>query len=284
MADPVTKEKGDASGRLFVLSSPEELARAAAGRLWGIARDRATALNRAGKGTKEISVALSGGSTPRLALAVLSSGPYRGRFPWDLVHFYQVDERWVSPDDPASNQRMLRESLVTRAPVPPTHFHPIDTSLPDPAQGAQRYEEMLRLAFRRSRGGFPRFDAVLLGLGTDGHTASLFPGTPALREKESWVVRTEGGEPPVPRITLTLPVLNAASRVIFLVSGREKASVLADVLSGRGADLPASRVSPRKGRITFLADAPAASLLGAKPPAGSGGNGDGRKMGGGTLS
>jgi 6-phosphogluconolactonase len=283
VADPVTKRKGDPSGRIFVLPSPEELARAAAGRLWGIARDRAAALAKAGKERGTVSFALSGGETPRLTLEVLSSEPYRGRFPWDLVHFYQVDERWVPPGDPASNRRMLRESLLSRAPVPPDHFHPIDTALSGPGEGARRYEEVLGRAFRGSPGGFPRFDAILLGLGADGHTASLFPGSPALGEMTAWVVEVEGGAPPFPRVTLTLPVLNAASQVIFLVSGKEKAAALADVLSGRRGELPASRVSPRRGRVTFLADAAAAARLGSKPPADSGGNGDARKKKGGAL-
>jgi 6-phosphogluconolactonase len=224
-------------------------------------------------------MALSGGRTPRLTLTALSSEPYRDRFPWDLVHFYQVDERWVPPGDPASNRRMLRECLLSRAPVPPDHFHPVDTALSDPGEGARRYEETLGRAFQGTPGGFPRFDAILLGLGADGHTASLFPGSPALEEKTAWVVEAEGRDPPVPRVTLTLPVLNAASQVIFLVSGKEKAAVLADVLSGRRGELPASRVSPRRGKVTFLADAAAASLLGGKsPPARrAGGNGRGKE-------
>jgi 6-phosphogluconolactonase len=273
MAGAVTKGRDVLSGRLFVLSSPEELARAAAGRLWGIARERATALGRTGKGMQGIFVALSGGGTPRLTLSALSSEPYRDRFPWDLVHFYQVDERWVPEDDPSSNQRMLRESLVSRAPVPPDHFHPVDTSLPDPREGARRYEDALRRAFRKTSGGFPRFDAVLLGLGTDGHTASLFPGSPVLEEDAAWVGKSEGGDPPVPRVTLTLPVLNAASQIFFLVSGKDKARVLEEVLSGRGKKLPATRVSPRRGKVTFLADSDAASRLVAKSPPDPGGDG-----------
>lgn len=273
MAGAVTKPRPEVPGRLFVLSSPEELARAAAGRLWGIARQRANVLKRAGKKTKGIFMALSGGTTPRRTLAALSSEPYRSRFPWNLVHFFQVDERWVPPGDPSSNQRMLKEALVSPAAVPPEKFHPVDTSLADPREGARRYEEALRSAFREVPGGFPRFDAILLGLGADGHTASLFPGSPALEEEFAWVTWAEGGDPSLPRVTLTLPVLNAASQVIFLVSGKEKALVFEEILSGRGSMLPASRVSPRKGRVTFLADADAASRLGARSPRGIGAGG-----------
>jgi len=280
MEGGVTKGRDLLSGRLFVLSTPEELARAAAGRLWGITRERAMILGRSGKGARRITVALSGGNTPRLMLSALSSEPYRSRFPWDLVHFYQVDERWVSSDDALSNQRMLRETLVSRAPVPPDHFHPVDTSLSDPREGVRGYEEMLRRAFPETKGSFPRFDAVLLGLGADGHTASLFPGSPVLDERTDWVAKTRGGDPPVPRITLTLPVLNASSHVIFLVSGKEKALVLEKILTGKGAGLPASRVAPRRGKVTFLADADAASRLGGKSaPAPRGGDVRDRKGG-----
>ncbi len=269
MAGAVTKGRNFLSGRLFVLSSPQELARAAAGRLWGVARERAKVLGKSGKGKKGIHIALSGGRTPRQTLIALSSEPYRGSFPWDLVHFYQADERWVPAGDPSSNQRMLRESLLSRAPVPPDHFHPVDTSFPDPRKGARGYEEALKVAIRNLSGGFPRFDAVLLGLGADGHTASLFPGSPALNEMAAWVVATEGGDPPLPRVTLTLPVLNAASQIIFLVSGREKAMVLKELLSGKGEDIPASWVFPQRGKVTVLADAAAASELAGKVPPGT---------------
>ena len=270
MAGAMTRQGRPLQGRLFVLPSPEELARAAAGRIWGIARQRAIVLQRTGKRTKGICMALSGGNTPRRTLAALSSDPFRSRFPWDLVHFFQVDERWVPPGDPSSNQRTLREALISQAPVPPGNFHPVDTSPADPREGARRYEELIRSAFREAPGGFPRFDAILLGLGADGHTASLFPGSPALEEKSAWVTSTGGGEPYLPRVTLTLPVLNAASQVVFLVSGKEKARVFEEVVSGRGAKLPASRVSPRKGKLTFLVDAAAASRIGASAPRGLG--------------
>ncbi len=281
MAGAMTKPRPAVPGRLFVLSSPEELARAAAGRLWGIARQRAYVLKRAGKKTKGIFMALSGGTTPRRTLAALSSDPYRSRFPWNLVHFFQVDERWVPPGDPSSNQRMLKEALVSPAAVPPEKFHPVDTSLADPRAGACRYEEALRSVFREVSGGFPRFDAILLGLGADGHTASLFPGSPALEEEFAWVTWAEGGDPSLPRVTLTLPVLNAASQVIFLVSGKEKAKTLGEVLAGRDAALPATRVSPRRGRVTFLADAAAASGLDAKSRAHPGSGSARRKEAGG---
>lgn len=249
--------------RFFVLASPEELSRAAAGRLWGIVRERIAALARAGKEAPRIRVALSGGETPRHALEILSQEPYRVSFPWEAVHFYQVDERWVPPGEPLSNRRMLHEALLSRAPVPPANFHHVDTSLPDPEEAARRYEEMLRAGFGAPVGGYPRFDAILLGIGKDGHTASLFPGAPDTASPGSWVTAVTGGAPPVPRVTLTLPVLCAAARVIFLASGREKAEALRGVLSGEPG-LPASRVVPTRGTVTFLADAQAAALATGK--------------------
>ncbi len=254
MAQPLTGGIGPA--RLFVLPSAEELARAAAGRLWGIVRERADALGRAA-GRRAISVALSGGETPRPVYEALTSSPYRERFPWDLVHFFQVDERWVPPDDPRSNRRMIEETLLSRGPVPRKNFHAMDTSLPGPADGARRYEQELREFFGETAGGFPRFDAVLLGIGRDGHTASLFPGAPALEEGSAWVVEAVGGDPPVPRVTLTLPAINAAARVVFVARGKEKAEAVRDVLYG--GTTPASRVSPKRGTVTVLADGQAAS-------------------------
>lgn len=246
------------TGRLFVVPTTEELARAAAGRLWGIVRERAAVLSRGGRHSRAIHVALSGGETPRRAYELMSSEPYRTRFPWECVHFYQVDERWVPAGDPLSNRRMLTEALVGRAPVPEGHFHPVDTSLPGPDEGARNYEELLRSIFADPPAGFPKFDAVLLGIGKDGHTASLFPGAPSLSAGGCWVAPASGGDPPVPRVTLTIPVLTAASQVIFVVSGREKAHALYSVLTG-DASLPATRVSRASGEVTFLADGQAAS-------------------------
>jgi len=262
LADPVSRSEGAGKERLFVCSSPEELARAAAGRLWGIVREREAAQAKRKESPPKIAVALSGGRTPRRFLEMLSRPPYRGGFPWSRVHFFQVDERWVPPDDPRSNQRMIRECLVDGGPVPERQFHPVDLSRPDPADAARRYEEEIRRFFPKSAREFPRFDAMVLGIGGDGHTASLFPGSPALGEKEAWVVHTEGGTPPLARVTLTLPVLNNAFRVIFLAAGREKAEVLGLLFRREeGGSLPAAQVLPEPGRLTWLVDAEAASRL-----------------------
>ncbi|HSL91815.1 MAG TPA: 6-phosphogluconolactonase [Candidatus Limnocylindrales bacterium] len=267
MAASVIGRENPYAERLFVVPSAEELARAAAGRLWGIVRERAAMLSRGGKPAHGIHVALSGGETPRRTYEVLTAEPYRARFPWDRVHFHQVDERWVPPEDPLSNRRMLMETLLSRAPVPEANVSFVDTGLSGPEEGARRYEESLRAVFPDPPGGFPRFDAIVLGIGKDGHTASLFPGRPETSAGGAWAVATTGGEPPVARVTLTLPVLSAAAQVIFLVTGGEKARALRGILSGDPA-LPASRVSPARGKVTFLADEPAASLVTRKGRAG----------------
>ncbi|MCL5965975.1 MAG: 6-phosphogluconolactonase [Deltaproteobacteria bacterium] len=220
-------------------------------------------LGRKGSGEPRVAVVLSGGETPRRTYELLASEPYRSLFPWASVHFFQVDERWVPAGDPASNRRMIRETLLSRAPVPPGNFHPVDTSLADPASGARGYEETLRATLSPGTGGFPRFDAILLGIGQDGHTASLFPGSPALDERTAWAAAVPGPDPGLSRVTLTLPVLSSAAQVIFLVSGKGKAGILKKVLSPEGDRTgwpPAARVTPSRGQVTFLADAGAASL------------------------
>jgi 6-phosphogluconolactonase len=255
----MTKGKEPPPDRLFVVSTPEELARAAAGRLWGTVRERAATLSRSGETAPGIRVALSGGETPRRTFEVLSAEPFRSRFPWDLVHFYQVDERWVPPGDARSNRRMLCESLLSRAPIPREQFHFIDTGLAGPDDAARRYEDEVRDGFPSTSGGLPRFDAILMGIGADGHTASLFPGAPR-EEGNSWFMASSAaGDPAVRRVTMTLPAINSAAQAIFLVSGKEKGRALRDVLSG-DPRLPASRVSPVRGKVTYLADAAAAAL------------------------
>lgn len=181
------------------------------------------------------SVALSGGSTPRRLYRLLAT-EYRDRIPWDRVSLFQVDERWVEPDDPDSNWRMIREELVDR--VPGVTAHPVPHRDP---RAAERYEETLRSALPRNDAGIPVFDLVLLGMGADGHTASLFPGTAALEERDRLVVVNEVPQLDTRRITLTYPVIEAARRRWFLVAGPDKAEPLARVLEG---EFPAGRVVP----------------------------------------
>lgn len=162
-------------------------------------------------------VALSGGSTPRPLYRRLGT-ELRERIPWDRVTLFQVDERWLPPDHPDSNWNMIREELVSR--VPPVAAYPIDTCAADPTRD---YEARLRNVVPTAKGGAPELDLVLLGMGADGHTASLFPGTAALEERRRLVIESEGPPPHSRRITLTLPVLRAATRRWFLVRGADKA-------------------------------------------------------------
>ncbi len=206
--------------------------------------------------------ALSGGSTPRGLYRLLASDPFRGRMPWEAIHFFWGDERHVPPDHPESNYRMAREAMLDAAPVPADNVHRIHAEEPDAEHAAAEYEEELRSFFHLA----PRFDLILLGLGKDGHTASLFPGSPAVHERERLVaaVIAPGIEAQKTfRITLTPPVLNHAEIVVFLVSGADKAEALhAVVTEGDGARdperYPAQIV---EGNRLWMVDRPAARLL-----------------------
>lgn len=203
-------------------------------------------------------IALSGGSTPRRLYETLAGFPRRERVPWDCVQIVQVDERPVPPDSPDSNYRLLRETLLERVPVPPAHVHRIPAEL-GAAEAADSYEEELKAAMPLGPDGFPQFDLILLGLGDDGHTASLFPRSPGLREKERWVIANPVEKLGVERITLTYPVLNHAVRVAFLVSGSGKNAALGAVLRGLRTveDLPARGVNPVTGSVIWMVDSAA---------------------------
>jgi 6-phosphogluconolactonase len=206
-------------------------------------------------------VALAGGSTPRQLYRRLVQPPYLDGLDWLNIHFFFGDERCVPPDHPDSNYGMASETLLAHIPLPETNIHRIPGELP-PTQAAEAYAAELQTAFG---GLLPEFDLVLLGLGDDGHTASLFPGARALNETERWVTAVDHTTPPpplLPRITLTLPVLNAARSVLFLVSGAAKAQVLARVLENKPDDpLPARQVKPVNGSLLFLADEEAAQFV-----------------------
>lgn len=179
--------------------------------------------------------ALSGGSTPRGLYELLASDPFRGRMPWPSIHFFWGDERHVPPDHPESNFRMAREAMLDAAPVPAANVHRIHAEEPDAERAAAAYEDEIRSFFALAPGEWPRFDLDLLGLGKDGHTASLFPGGSAVHERGRLVVATvaPGGEAQKAwRITLTPPVLNRARRTVFLVSGEDKAEALRTVIEG----------------------------------------------------
>jgi len=201
-------------------------------------------------------VALSGGTTPRRTYEILASRPYRERVPWAAIHVFYGDERCVPPADRQSNGRMTREALLTHVPIPPENVHPIRGDAV-PSEAARLYEADLR---RHFAGEPPRFDLVLLGMGEDGHTASLFSGSPAVEEKERWVTAVQRAEETLSRVTLTLPVLNQGRCVCFLVTGGNKAGRLFEVLLGTPR-LPAGHVRPERGELLWYVDRSAATGL-----------------------
>ena len=201
-------------------------------------------------------VSLSGGSTPKTLYQLLASDEFRNQFPWQRVSWYFGDERFVPYDSPDSNYRMVREAMFAKAPVPSENIHPIPVDgSPDAAAG--RYERTLQQAYGATTlvATRPLFDVTLLGLGPDGHTASLLPGEPVLEERKRWVAAVSHGRPEV-RITLTYPVIESSRRVAFLVAGREKAPVFRDIRAG-GSGVPAARVRP-VGELFWFVDRAAA--------------------------
>ena len=209
-------------------------------------------------------VALSGGSTPKGLYGLLATDPtLRAQVPWDNIHVFWGDERHVPPDDAESNYRMANEAMLSKVPIPPANVHRIKSEHAEASQAAEAYEQTLRAFFRLSAGQLPRFDLVFLGLGPEGHTASLFPGTKALHEERRLVVSNWVGKFYTDRMTMTPPVLNNAACVIFLVSGEDKALALKAVLEGphEPEQLPAQLIHPSRGRLLWLIDRSAAKLL-----------------------
>src|SRR5215471_2176918 len=206
-------------------------------------------------------VALAGGSTPKAAYALLVSAAYHDRVPWQQIDFFWGDERHVPPDHADSNYRMAREAMLSEAPVPAANIHRVMSEQADAVAVATQYEAELRSFFKTPDGQFPRFDLVLLGMGPDGHTASLFPGTAALGERQRLVVANRVEKLDTYRITLTLPVLNNAACVMFLVTGEDKAQVLKEVLEGEPDRFPSQMVKPVNGRLLWVIEQRAASLL-----------------------
>jgi 6-phosphogluconolactonase len=196
-------------------------------------------------------VSLSGGSTPKALYTLLASDDFRGRFPWTRVSWYWGDERFVPYDHPESNYRMSSDAMLAKAPVPPENVHPVPTN-GTPEQAASRYEQTLQAAYGaavldRAR---PLFDITLLGLGTDGHTASLLPNDPVLQERKHWIAAVSHGRPEV-RITMTYPVIESSRQVAFLVVGREKAAIFSAIRTG-ASQAPAARVNPIGDLIWFV--------------------------------
>jgi 6-phosphogluconolactonase len=202
---------------------------------------------------------LSGGSTPKGIYQCMASDFYRNKFDWEKIHFFWGDERWVPPEDPKSNYRMVSEALLTKIKILPGNIHRIQTTNCDLQASARLYEEIISDFFNLKKGDFPRFDLILLGLGTDGHTASLFPGNPALLVKDRLVTTVPKSAMSEPRISLTIPAINHADMVFFLVSGDEKAGIVAKVLKdNNGHGFPANEISPSHGKLCWFLDKAAA--------------------------
>ncbi|MBV8392523.1 MAG: 6-phosphogluconolactonase [Alphaproteobacteria bacterium] len=242
--------KGPAKSPIVeVLPDPEALAERAAHWLLENARAKSGLF----------AVSLSGGSTPRRLYQLLASPPLRDRFPWARTHWFWGDERFVPHDDPASNYRMTREAMLARAPVPPENVHPMPTEHVSAAHAAEAYERELKSFYGRDTldPERPLFDVELLGLGTNGHTASLFPGMAVLQDRAHWV-GTMTDKQAGTRLTLTYPALESAREVAFLVAGKDKQPVLTEILSGK-SDLPAAHVHPR-GTLRYFVDRAAAPI------------------------
>jgi 6-phosphogluconolactonase len=243
-----------------MFANREELSRAAAARFAELCQNRV-------EGGNIFTTALSGGSTPRRFYEILSRSELSEGVLWDRVHLFQVDERCVPPDHPESNYRMIREALLDRVPIPKANVHRIQAELPDPEDAAQLCAQELARVVSPAAGQFPHLDLVFLGMGSDGHTASLFPGTLALTERAKWACANFVDKLHANRVTLTYPVLNAAREVIFLVSGSEKAETLRCVLEGphQPERLPAQGIQLANGRLSWYVDAAAAERLKSVP-------------------
>jgi 6-phosphogluconolactonase len=228
------------------------------------AREFLTAANEAVLEKGSFTVALAGGSTPRGLYALLSDDPaFRSQIPWNKLHFFFSDERHAPPDSPESNFHMANEALFSKGLVHPGQITRIKGEYPDTEKAALEYEQALRAYFKLKDGEYPRFDLVLLGMGDEGHTLSLFPGTKALHATNRIVVRNWVGKLFTERITLTAPAANEANRIIFLVTRADKAPALKAVLEGpyEPEQLPAQLLLPGHGKLLWLVDVAAGSML-----------------------
>jgi 6-phosphogluconolactonase len=209
-------------------------------------------------------IALSGGSTPKTLYTLLSTNSsYRSLMQWDKIHFFWTDERHVPPDHKNSNYHMAKELMLSQVPVPNENIHRIKAENSKAANAAEQYEQEIRSVFNLKTDQLPQFDCILLGMGTDGHTASLFPVTTALNEQKRLVVANWIEKFQAHRLTMTIPVLINAEFIIFLVSGEEKAEMLKRVLEGERnvTPLPAQLIQPKQGKLLWIVDKAAASRL-----------------------
>jgi 6-phosphogluconolactonase len=242
-----------AEPKVEIFGSPQELFRAAAEKFCTLGSE---AIKTHGR----FSVALSGGSTPRGLHQELVTH-FASRLDWNKVFFFWGDERHVPPDSSDSNYRMAKETLLSKLPIPRENIFRVLSELPDARQAAAKYEQALQQFFHPEPDSFPKFDFILLGMGPDGHTASLFPGTAALQEKDHLVVANWVEKLNTFRITFTYPVLNSAACIMFLVNGDEKAEMVRRALKDSAANLPCQKVRPDDGALLWYLDKGAALKL-----------------------
>ena len=239
---------------ICVFSDPEALSLKAAEIFVTLSKDNITS-------KKKFVVAVSGGSTPIRLYDLLGSDQYRNQIDWKYVHFFWVDERFVPFSHKNSNCHLVHDHLLDKISIPRENIHSVKTDLPSPEVSAKDYEEEIKLFFCLSEGVLPQFDLILLGIGEDGHTASLFPDSEILQESKNLTASINDMKHLHYRITLTLPVINSSENVIFLVAGKKKAAVVKRVLQDKDASLPAGRVDPKKGSLIFLVDKSAGMYL-----------------------
>jgi 6-phosphogluconolactonase len=209
-------------------------------------------------------VALAGGSTPKALYGLLVNDPsLRSQVPWDKTQFFFGDERHVPPDHSDSNYRMASEAMLSKAPIQKEQVHRIKGEYPDTEKAALEYEQELRSSFKLAPGALPRFDLIMLGMGSEGHTLSLFPGTKALHDNGRLVMRNWVGKFYTERVTCTAPVANNAVLILFMITGADKAPALKAVLEGphEPEQLPSQLIEPKNGRLLWLVDPTAASML-----------------------
>jgi 6-phosphogluconolactonase len=240
--------------RLLVCINPEEVATRAAALFVSQAVQAIADRGR-------FRVVLSGGSTPRRAYELLTSPRWSSKIRWEAVEVFWGDERYVSAEDADSNYRMAREAFLERVPLPEANIHPVPTGI-EPAEAAAAYEETIRATFAATT-DIPRFDLIFLGLGANGHTASLFPASPLLRETSRLVAADYVQELDGWRVTMTAPLLNRGRTIAFLVTGQDKAGVLREVVRGPYVPevLPAQLIRPEDAELLWIADTGAASLI-----------------------
>ena len=251
------KKSSKAENSYLICKNYEELCEEAVQKILALSKEAIEARN-------QFNLVLSGGSTPKDVYRKMASPSYRNAFDWHKINLFWGDERWVPPSESRSNYGMVAEALLTRVDIPYQNIHPIKTSEANPQITAAAYEKELQAHFGLGKGEIPTFDLILLGVGQDGHVASLFPDdVEALNEKNRLIIPTHIRETEQFRISLTFPVINHARHILFLVSGGEKSKILQSIFEGPSPEkiLPVQNVHPAHGTVHWLMDKSAASLL-----------------------